>query len=159
MNRTCCLSLASVALVLVGCVERRITVKSEPPGARISVDGHPLADTEGEPALTPHTFNFTFYGEREIALEKEGFQRHRHVEKIRAPVYQWFPIDLFTELLLPVRIVDSREYHYDMAKWTPPVREDVVKRAEAFRNLARLEELEKEKSDTDLREPRQPKTP
>ena len=58
-----CLSIATAS----GCVERRYTIRSDPPGALVVVNGDEIG-----PA--PVSRNFIFYGYRDIRLQREGYE-------------------------------------------------------------------------------------
>ena len=51
----------------VGCVRRRMTIRSDPPGAVVFVD-------ERRIGVTPVSTNFTYYGTRNVQLVKDGHE-------------------------------------------------------------------------------------
>ena len=63
---------------------------------------------------SPVTVPFLFYGTREILVRKDGFASLRIAQPVRAPWYQWFPLDLFSEHLWPGTIIDERNLSYEM---------------------------------------------
>ncbi len=90
-----------VVLALPGCVQRRLLVRSQPEGALVSVDRQAVG-------LTPVSVPYTYYGTREIQLEKDGYQTVRVEQNIRPPWYGRFPISLFSENLAFREIRDRR---------------------------------------------------
>jgi hypothetical protein len=86
-----------------GCVERTITVRSSPPGARVYLD-------DVEHGETPVTFDFNFYGQRELVLRKDNYETYREVIEVSPPLYSRFPIDTFFDLLWPFRIEEDHPY-------------------------------------------------
>jgi hypothetical protein len=56
-----------LALAASGCVERELTVTSEPPGAIVYIG-------DREVGRTPITTPFTWYGDYDIILRREGYQ-------------------------------------------------------------------------------------
>ncbi|MBE7561143.1 PEGA domain-containing protein [bacterium] len=92
--------LACFALTTTGCVQRSLLVKSNPPGARVFLDGR-------EKGVTPVEFDFKWYGGHKLSLEKEGYATHTETLHLSAPVHHQFPIDLVTASL-PVK---SRDRH------------------------------------------------
>ena len=75
--------LLLTAVVQTGCVHRRVTVNSYPQGALVKVDGRDIG-------YTPASFDFTWYGTREVQLLMDGYEtRTEHVD-INAPWYQKF---------------------------------------------------------------------
>lgn len=97
--------MASLVLTLLaaGCVKRFIEVRSDPPGARVFLDGLEVGRTEED---RPCRIPFEFYGTREILLRKEGYHSLATLQEIRPPLYERFPLDLFTEHLIPWTIRD-----------------------------------------------------
>ncbi|WKZ18215.1 MAG: PEGA domain-containing protein [Candidatus Jettenia sp. CY-1] len=124
-------------VTLCGCVLRSLTVDSNPPGAVVYLDDKPIGET-------PVTIEFTYYGTRKITLEKtdaEGrllYERKIAYEKIKAPVYQIFPIDFFFELIIPVKLKDEHYFNYqlDPLKQIPveELRKEVMRNAEELRD-------------------------
>ena len=58
-----------VGLILsfsVGCVQRRMTIRSNPPGALVYVDDYQVG-------TTPVSTDFVYYGTRKIRLIKDGY--------------------------------------------------------------------------------------
>ena len=79
------LLLAGVSL-LPGCVERRYTIRSDPPGATVIVNGEEIGPT-------PASKSFVYYGEREITLMLDGYETKTVIQPITAPWWQgcqWF---------------------------------------------------------------------
>ncbi|MBI2933811.1 MAG: PEGA domain-containing protein [Planctomycetes bacterium] len=94
-----------VPLILGGCVERLITVRSQPSGATVTVDGQRIG-------VTPCDVRYEFYGTRSVTLEKPGFLSISRTVELRAPWYQIFPLDFITDVLLPFAIRDSTELQF-----------------------------------------------
>ena len=86
-----------------GCVRRRLTVRTNPPGAVAYLDNVELGKT-------PISRNFDYYGIRELKLIKEGYEPYTEMIHLRAPWYQWVGLDFFSEILMPGTITDERVY-------------------------------------------------
>ena len=97
------LLLASSALA--GCVRRTLIVETDPPGAEVWIDGDPVG-------LTPVRIPFSHYGTREIVVAKGGFALIHERRPMKAPWYQRFPLDFFTENAWPGTFVDERYFVY-----------------------------------------------
>jgi hypothetical protein len=69
---------------LPGCVRRRMTVRSNPPGALVFVD-------DQEVGTTPVSTGFTYYGTRKIQLMKDGFETLTVKQTFHPPWYQFTP--------------------------------------------------------------------
>ena len=95
-----------------GCVNRQLTVTTDPPGALVHLNGQ-------EFGRTPVTRDFTWYGTYDVALRKEGYATRKTTGKVIAPWWQWVPLDLVAELL---PLTDRRRLHYTMK----PVSEEAV---------------------------------
>jgi hypothetical protein len=116
-----------------GCVERVLQVRSDPPGATVYVNGT-------EAGKTPLDHPFTFYGTVEVALRREGVLYHREFKELSCPWYDHFPVDFFTELLVPWTI---RDVHLVEVRLSPSSRtfdeterKDLRQKAEELRGQA-----------------------
>lgn len=122
--------------VFSGCVLRSLTIDSEPSGAAVYLDDEPIGET-------PVTITFTYYGTRKIMLEKtdaEGillYERKIIYERIKPPFYQIFPLDFFSELVLPLKLEDEHYFTYklDPLRQLPQegLQDRVIKNAEELR--------------------------
>ncbi len=112
-----------------GCVQRRMTIRSDPPGALVYVDDYQLG-------TTPVSHDFVYYGTRKIRLVKDGYETLTVRQPFPIPWYEYFPLDFVSENLIPWEIRDEREVALSMAPAaaTPP--EVVVARAEQARLAA-----------------------
>jgi hypothetical protein len=113
-------------LAAAGCVQRRMTIRSNPPGALAYVDDYQIG-------TTPVSTDFIYYGTRKIRLVKDGYETLTVRQPFPLPWYQVFPLDFVTENLWPAEIRDERVVDLAMmpAATTPP--EEVVGRAEVAR--------------------------
>jgi hypothetical protein len=125
------LLLACLPMVVAsaGCVQRRMTIRSNPPGALVYVDDYQIG-------TTPVSHDFVYYGTRKIRLVKDGFETLTVRQPFPLPWYQVFPLDFVTENLWPWEIRDERVVDLAMqpAGAVPP--ESVVARAEQVRLAA-----------------------
>ena len=121
------LALAAVVWVSAGgCVERTITVRSEPPGARVYLD-------DVERGETPCTFSFDFYGQRELLLRKDGYEPAREVIEVKPPLYSAFPLDFFFDLVWPFTIEENHTYDVVLQPLTKPDPQKLIFRARQLR--------------------------
>jgi hypothetical protein len=114
-------------LGLSGCVERRYTIRSDPPGALVIVN-------DEEIGTTPVSRGFVFYGDRNIRLMHEGYETLDVVQKIDAPYYDNYLSEFFTENVLPYTLRDERTYSYKLAPEKPTDPNGLIDRAEALRS-------------------------
>jgi len=122
-----------LALLLAGCVERKLTITSEPSGALVYL-------SSVECGRTPVSIPFTWYGDYDVILRKDGYQGlHTHF-KLTAPWYEIPPLDLFSELA-PWKYRVDKSAHFELIQASEPVNADLLRRAEQLR----LRNLETEK--------------
>lgn len=110
-----------------GCVRRRMTVRTNPPGAMVSVDNQVIG---ASPAATP----FVYYGTREFRIEADGFRTETIRRKFKPPWYQWPGIDFFAETLWPGELRDERIIDVTLVPKTIPEPQEVIARADGLRN-------------------------
>ncbi len=111
MVRTAVQSSAAFCFAIAvgaGCVQRQLTVQSDPPGALVHLNGQ-------EFGRTPVTRDFTWYGTYDVSLRKEGYETRKTTGKVIAPWWQWVPFDLFAELL---PLTDRRHLRYTLTPVT-----------------------------------------
>jgi len=127
--RRVALLTACAVVVAAGCVQRRMTIRSNPPGALVYVDDYQLG-------TTPVSHDFVYYGTRKIRLVKDGYETLTVRQPFPVPWYEIFPLDFVTENLIPWEVRDERVVDLAMqpAASTPP--ELVVSRAEQVRLAA-----------------------
>jgi hypothetical protein len=93
-------------LMVGGCVERTLTVQSNPPGALVYLN-------DQEVGRTPLQRDFKWYGVYEVAIRKEGYAAIKTQAPIIAPWYEWVPFDLVSELI-PLKIKVRPQLTYDL---------------------------------------------
>ncbi len=99
--------LIAVTLFNTGCVQRRLMVRSQPEGAFLTIDNQPIG-------YTPVSVPFTYYGTREVQLEKDGYKTIKVQERVKPPWYEYFPINFFAENFSPREIRDTRLLDFTM---------------------------------------------
>jgi hypothetical protein len=124
--------LAGICLVCGGCVQRFLTVKSDPPGALVTLNGM-------EVGRTPMTRSFTWYGNYDVELRKPGYETLKTHAAIIAPWWQWVPIDLLAEMM-PFHPTDRQSVSFNLkpASTQPVDPQAMLKEANQLRS-----ELEK----------------
>lgn len=129
----CLVGTIALCACEVGCVRRRMTIRSNPPGAMAYVD-----DYDYPIGTTPISHNFTYYGTRKIRLVKDGYETLTVMEPLRAPWYQIPPLDFVSENLVPAEIHDQRTLAYQLVPQRVVPTEELVGRAEGLRSQAQL---------------------
>ncbi|MCL2306121.1 MAG: PEGA domain-containing protein, partial [Planctomycetaceae bacterium] len=115
--------------VVSGCVRRRLTVRTNPPGAVAYLDNVELGKT-------PISRNFDYYGNRELKLIKEGYEPHVETIRLRAPWYQWIGLDFFSEVLIPGTITDEHEYPITLKPQQIVSPDDLIAEGERMKAMA-----------------------
>lgn len=105
---------AALCVGLCGCNStfRRLTIRSDPPGALVILDGK-------EVGYTPYSTDFIYYGTRELTLVKDGFRTMTRQIRVAAPWYQIPPLDFFSDNLLPVKITNRQEFAFALEPVNP----------------------------------------
>ncbi len=94
-----------LALLASSCAARRLlNVTSEPPGATVELDGQRIG-------TTPVEIEFQHYGVRQVTVSLSGRATWTKNVRLRAPWYGRFPMDIVSEILLPVGWVDRHKVH------------------------------------------------
>jgi len=91
-----------VFLILPACVERRLFIKTDPPGAIVRVNGR-------EVGRSPAEWRFDQYGEVLVEAELDRHQAVQRVVSLKAPAREWVLGGFFTDVLWPGTIHDDRE--------------------------------------------------
>jgi hypothetical protein len=115
-----------ITAAIGGCVQRRLTIRSNPPGARVYVG-------DEEIGTTPVSTDFVYYGTRKIRLVKDGFETMVVNQPIPAPWYQIPPLDFISENLVPGEIRDERVVNFQLVPLQAVSSDHVLARAEQLR--------------------------
>jgi len=113
------------SLFLGGCVERRLTINTEPQGALVILNDEEIGES-------PVTVNFEWYGDYGVRISKEGYETLNTHRDLKAPWYDGFPFDFFA-MLNPKRTVDSYEWTFELAPQKQPTREELIQDAEKLK--------------------------
>lgn len=116
-----------VTAVQSGCLERVITVTSEPPGAVVELNGVDIG-------TTPIQTEFTYFGEYDVRLRHDGYEPIHAGRTARAPWYEYPPIDLIAAAL-PFTIQTDVRWHYDLRS-IESATDTLIDRGRSFRTEA-----------------------
>lgn len=122
---------APLLMLASGCAaERTLVFTSEPPGASVRLDDEMVG-------VTPCEVPFLHYGTRRVTYYLEGSRTRSFLVDVRAPWYGRFPIDIVSEVLIPVGWVDRKRIHVELPSGLEPAdqptQRSVLDRAEALR--------------------------
>ncbi len=126
------LALLSSLIVLPGCVERSLSIRTSPPGAKVFIDGIDVGKS-------PVTISFDHYGTRDVMVRMEENEKRgerslapqRRQVRLSPPWYQRFPIDFVFDVLWPGKIQVSFEESFVLEP------QDLDALSERFRATAR----------------------
>lgn len=159
-----------VLLALAGCVEHKMILRSDPPGAKAYVDDEFVG-------VTPCAAPFTHYGTRRVELAfdrdaflkanggatpegyRDGFRQVVADAPLTVPWWQYPALDMFTEIVIPFTIHDRQEFTYRLEPLPPPPdlrtpegqeraarrRDEVLERADALRERLRQQNEQEKK--------------
>ena len=116
-------------LCLAGCVERELTIKTEPVGALVVLNDEELG-------LSPVTVGFNWYGDYKVRISKEGYETLNTHRMLEAPAHDAFGLDFFAEVLWPGRIVDEYEWSFDLVPYEAPDQAELIQSAKDFKAKA-----------------------
>lgn len=134
----CILTASVVVAVLSGCVERQLTINTEPQGALIVLN-------DEEIGISPVMIEFNWYGDYKVRISKQGYETLDTHRKLDAPMHDNFPMDFFAELW-PRRIVDKYEWSFKLQSYQPMARDDLLEAAQVMKQktLVEMQNIEKE---------------
>ena len=114
--------LAAAVLFAGGCIERELTITTEPSGANVILN-------DEEIGVSPVTVSFNWYGTYKVKLEKEGYGTIDTNQELERPAEDYFPLDLFAGLFSKPGTVRSYQWDYELAPYEPPQRDELIERA------------------------------
>lgn len=124
--------LSAVFVSLSGCVERRLTILTEPSEAVVWLN-------DEEIGTSPVTVGFNWYGDYKIRVEKEGYEIIHTHQEIKRPLEDYFPFDFFAEVLWPGTIRREIAWSFHLQPAQNPPAQGTLEQAEALRQKARQE--------------------
>ena len=93
----------------------------------MSVDRQPVG-------ATPVSVPFTYYGTREIQVEKDGFKTVRVEQNIKPPWFDRFPVSLISNNFAGREIRDDRVFDFELEPKEPVNESHLFERANDLRN-------------------------
>lgn len=113
----------------IGCVRRRLTVRTNPPGALVYVDNQQIG-------TSPCSVDFTYYGTREIRMVKPGYETLTVNQPIPTPWYEIPGVDFISENLVPMKIRDNRTVAFNLMPQRVIPADELIGRGEQLRTQA-----------------------
>lgn len=134
LSRACLLAALLLSCSASGCMHRRFTIRSEPPGAAVLVDGEEIG-------FTPVSMDYTYYGTREITLIKDGYRTVTVNQKLKTPWYQVFPLEFISDNFAFTHVRDKRQMLYTLVPEQYVPTGEVLDRANSLRSNALQTEM------------------
>jgi len=110
---------------LGGCVERRLTINTEPQGALVILNDEEIGES-------PVTVPFNWYGDYWVRISKQGYETLDTHRELKSPWYDHFPFD-FLAMLNPTRTIDSYEWTFELSPKEEISREELIQKAEELK--------------------------
>lgn len=130
-RRVVCLLMISLAVFQMGCVSRRMTFVSNPPGAMVLLEGKEIG-------YSPASADFIYYGTRQVTMIKDGYETKTEFVTVPAPWYQWPGIEFFADNFSLHRVNDRRYFKFDLQPKQMVPDDDLRARARQLRSEAQI---------------------
>ena len=115
----------AVCVLLGGCVERELTITTEPQGALVFV-------SEKEIGRSPVTQSLEWYGDYEIIIRKGDYETLLTHANLRPPIYEIPPLDLLSAIV-PWTYHDRRFRHFVLSESPAVTDRELIRRAKRLR--------------------------
>ena len=89
--------------------DRILRIESDPPGATVRLDDRVIG-------VTPIDVEFQHYGQRRLALYRTGYRTYAEPLQLNAPWFARWPVDMLTEVILPLGLDDVRTLRIDLVE-------------------------------------------
>ncbi len=117
--------LILAAALIGGCVEREMTIVTQPAGAIVYI-------SHQEVGRSPVTIPFTYYGEYDVELRKQGYETLKTSIDLDSPWYQKPGIDFWAEIS-PQKFFDRREKLFVLQTLKPKTNAELLEEARRLR--------------------------
>lgn len=115
-----------LALLLGGCVERKLTIVTQPSEAVVWLN-------DEEIGTTPVTVSFNWYGDYYVRIEKPGYAILNTHRPLKRPLHDHFPFDFIAEVLWPGNITDDYQWGFELQPFEQASPEQLMEAAAQMR--------------------------
>jgi hypothetical protein len=125
------LAFLALGALALGCrTHRYLEITSTPPGAEVRLDDESIG-------CTPLKVPFEHFGTRRVTYYLPGYRTYTRRIRLKPRWYARFPLDIVSEVLLPLGLRDRRRVHQDLVLgeevMSLPSLRSVIERANALR--------------------------
>jgi hypothetical protein len=124
--RKTALILILTTITVTGCVERELTINTQPQGAVVTLN-------DEEIGASPVTASFNWYGDYCVRVSKEGYETLNTHRELKGPWYDSFPFDFFAQIVSGKRKVDKYEWTFTLEEKKPTNPQVLVEKAQQLR--------------------------
>lgn len=114
----------------VGCVERKLTIVTEPSGALVSLN-------DEEIGTSPVTVGFEWYGDYAVRISKDGYQTLSTHQKLKRPLKDVFPFDIFADTFTTK--IDEYTWNFKLEPYKPVEKDELIKSAVSLQDQAHVD--------------------
>jgi hypothetical protein len=125
--RKTALILILTTVMAAGCVERELTINTQPQGAVVTLN-------DEEIGTSPVTVSFNWYGDYCVRISKDGFETLNTHRELKGPWYDCFPFDFFAQIASAKRKVDKYEWTFTLEEKKQVNPQELVEKAQQLKN-------------------------
>jgi len=104
----------------IGCVERKLTIVTEPSGALVSLN-------DEEIGVSPVTVGFEWYGDYGVRISKDGYQTLITHQNLKRPIKDVFPFDLLADMFTTK--IDEYTWNFKLEPYQQIQKDELIKSA------------------------------
>jgi hypothetical protein len=117
----------AVLCFCTGCVERKLTIVTEPPNALVALN-------DEEIGTSPVTVGFEWYGDYAVRITKDGYQTLNTHQNLKRPLKDRFPFDLFADMFTTK--IDAYTWNFKLEPYQQTQKDVLIKSAAGLRKEA-----------------------
>ncbi len=106
-----------------GCVERKLTIVTEPAGALVVLN-------DEEIGTSPVTVDFEWYGDYGVRISKDGYQTLNTHQNLKRPLKDVAPFDLLADMFTTK--IDEYTWTFKLEPYQQIQKEELIKSATSF---------------------------
>ncbi|MGB8227077.1 MAG: PEGA domain-containing protein [Sedimentisphaerales bacterium] len=130
-----------------GCVERKITIITEPQGALVALN-------DEEIGTSPVTVGFEWYGDFAVRISKDGYQTLNTHQNLKRPLKDRFPFDLFADMFTTK--IDAYTWNFKLEPSVAVQKDELIKSAAGLRKEALVDPNGEFSMKTKAKKPKHP---